>query len=102
MESVFTALLLAIEIKRLQAARAEAAAGGGSGYQPLASDDVEARGEDGKEERTWAALFVDACKYAWPEAMGLRLRVLGCVAMIIFMRFLNLAVPIFYKVRARR
>lgn len=52
-----------------------------------------------KEERTWASLFVDACKYAWPDAWNLRLRVFGCVLLLISMRFLNLAVPIFYKVR---
>ena len=55
-----------------------------------------------KEERTWAALFVDACRYAWPEAWHLRVRVAGCVGLLISMRFLNLAVPIFYKVRAGR
>jgi ATP-binding cassette subfamily B (MDR/TAP) protein 6 len=47
--------------------------------------------------RTWAALFVDACAYAWPEAPLLRLRVLLCVVLLVAMRVINLAVPITYK-----
>ncbi|GBF99523.1 hypothetical protein Rsub_11957 [Raphidocelis subcapitata] len=93
MESVFASLLAVIEAKRASEAK-RARAGG---YEALPADDVEAAAGEAKEERTWASLFADACRYAWPEAWGLRLRVLGCVVMLVLMRFLNLAVPIFYK-----
>jgi hypothetical protein len=69
-------------------------------YQALPADDVEAAGSAGSDTpapRTWATLFVDACAYAWPESLGLRMRVLACVGLLLLMRVINLAVPISYK-----
>ncbi len=56
-------------------------------------------GEDGSDEdkRTWISLFWDACVYVWPEDPWLQARTIGCLGLLVCMRFINLAVPILYK-----
>ncbi|KAF6263959.1 ABC transporter type 1, transmembrane domain-containing protein, partial [Scenedesmus sp. NREL 46B-D3] len=68
------------------------------GYAALPADVEAAAAAAGAEQgRTWTMLFLDACKYAWPQAPMLQVRVLLCVLLLVVMRVLNLAVPITYK-----
>eukprot|EP00878_Enallax_costatus_P015689 GHUV01016437.1.p1 GENE.GHUV01016437.1~~GHUV01016437.1.p1 ORF type:complete len:820 (+),score=192.83 GHUV01016437.1:571-3030(+) len=89
MAFAFSSLLLVLEVQQGKAAR-------GDGYVALPGD-VEAAAATTPGSRTWTTLFLDACKYAWPQAPGLQLRVLLCVLLLVLMRILNLAVPITYK-----
>lgn len=70
---------------------ADAAAGAAGGGQPGGEDSSE------EDKRTWISLFWDACVYVWPEDPWLQARTIGCLGLLVCMRFINLAVPILYK-----
>jgi ABC-type transport system involved in Fe-S cluster assembly fused permease/ATPase subunit len=50
-----------------------------------------------EKQYTWPQLFVAAAAYAWPDDTALRARVLVCGVLLLLVRLLNLAVPLFYK-----
>ncbi|KXZ45248.1 hypothetical protein GPECTOR_56g344 [Gonium pectorale] len=75
---------------------AASAAGGGGGPAAKPPGAAGEAGDDA-DERTWLSLFGEAVTYVWPEELGLQLRALGCLLMLVAMRFINLAVPILYK-----
>ena len=50
-----------------------------------------------KRNRSWVSLVGIAAKYMWPTGFWLRVRAGICVALIVALRLLNLAVPITYK-----
>lgn len=50
-----------------------------------------------KRRRSWYSLLGTAITYVWPDSVVLQLRAFACIAIILIMRVLNLAVPILYK-----
>ena len=71
-----------------------------SEQQPLLEAVVEsstARRPKTKPEGSWVTLLGQSVVYVWPTALWLQLRAIVCVFLVIFMRCLNLAVPILYK-----
>ena len=58
---------------------------------------ADGSGAAADREYTWPQLFAAAASYAWPDAPGLRLRVLVCALLLTVVRLLNLIVPLFYK-----
>jgi ATP-binding cassette subfamily B (MDR/TAP) protein 6 len=65
-----------------------------------AADDpsaVEAGGRKRQRHRSWVWLVGTAAQYMWPTGFWLRARACVCVALVLALRLLNLAVPIAYK-----
>ncbi|KAK9816458.1 hypothetical protein WJX72_000550 [[Myrmecia] bisecta] len=50
-----------------------------------------------KKKRSWYSLLLTAALYVWPDTPMLQLRAVLCVMIVVFIRLLNLAVPVLYK-----
>ena len=87
-----TAVLAAAAVEAVRRQSAE------GGREPLlGSDDAEAALGGGKPpSRRWQ-LAQAVGRYVWPDRAGLRLRLLGCLALVAAGRVVNVAVPIAFK-----
>ncbi|PSC71777.1 ATP-binding cassette sub-family B member mitochondrial [Micractinium conductrix] len=65
--------------------------------EALLGGDVEAPATGKQRKHSWLALVGIAARYMWPDTVGLQIRAWVCVAMVVVLRLLNLAVPILYK-----
>jgi ATP-binding cassette subfamily B (MDR/TAP) protein 6 len=74
--------------------------GGGGGLREplLPAADVEAGAAARRApRRSWIALTGEALRYIWPDTLALRARAVACLAVVVAVRVLNLAVPLAYK-----